>query len=84
MPDEDLPCNELVELVTGYLEDALDEPTRARFEEHLHVCEGCVNYLAQMRTTIEASGRLAEQDIAPAAMAALVQAFRGWHARSPG
>jgi hypothetical protein len=84
VPDDDLPCNELVELVTCYLEDALDERTRARFEEHLLVCDGCVNYLTQMRTTIEAGGRLAEWDIAPAAMAELVQAFRGWHARSPG
>jgi predicted anti-sigma-YlaC factor YlaD len=80
----DLACNELVEIVTNYLDGALDEHDRSRFEEHLLVCGGCVNYLDQMRTTIEVTGRLAEQDIAPDAMAELVHAFRGWHAASPG
>ena len=36
-PDE-LTCQELVELVTDYLEDALSPAERVRFEEHLIVC----------------------------------------------
>jgi hypothetical protein len=30
----DLTCQELVELVSDYLEGALDEETTARFEQH--------------------------------------------------
>ena len=81
---EDLTCAQLVELVTDYLEDALAAEERARFEEHLEICEGCVNYVDQMRTTIALTGRLRGDDLSPEVTAELVQAFRGWHANSPG
>ena len=81
---QDLTCAELVELVTDYVEGALAPRERARFEEHLTVCEGCVNYLDQMRTTIALSGRLRIDDLSPEARADLVHAFRGWRANSPG
>jgi anti-sigma factor RsiW len=84
MATDDLPCNELVELVTDYLEQRLDDDDRERFEEHLRLCEGCANYLEQMRTTIAVAGSIPEQEIAPEALAELVAAFRGWRARSPG
>ena len=42
---EDLACQELVELVTDYLEDALPPEERARFDAHLAECPGCSNYL---------------------------------------
>jgi anti-sigma factor RsiW len=83
-PAEDLTCAELVELVTGYLEDALPAEERDRFEEHLTICEGCVNYLDQMRTTIALTGRLRIDDLSPEVTAELVGAFRDWHAHSPG
>jgi hypothetical protein len=38
--EESMDCNELVELVTAYLEGALDLDTRARFEVHLTECDG--------------------------------------------
>ena len=47
-----LTCQELVELVTDYFEDALPESERTRFDAHLDECEGCRLYLDQMRTTI--------------------------------
>ncbi len=75
---EDLTCAEIVELVTDYLEGALDPRDRERFEEHLVYCEGCVNYLDQMRRTIELTGMLREEDLVPETQAALLQAFRGW------
>ena len=49
---DDLPCQELVELVTDYLEDALDRDERARFERHLAECGHCEAYLDQIRVTI--------------------------------
>ena len=81
---EDLTCAELVELVSDYVEGALPPAERASFEEHLTVCEGCVNYLDQMRTTIALTGRLRSDDLSPEVQAELVDAFRGWRANSPG
>jgi anti-sigma factor RsiW len=83
-PAEDLTCAELVELVTEYFDDALTPEERARFEEHLTVCDGCVNYLDQVRTTIELTGRLRVDDLSPEVTAELVEAFRDWHRIHPG
>ena len=53
----DLTCQELVELVTDYLEGALRSAERVRFEEHLTGgCAGCQAYLAQMRDIISMLG----------------------------
>jgi predicted anti-sigma-YlaC factor YlaD len=73
---EDLPCIELVELVTDYLEGALDSATHARFEAHLAECEGCRQYLEQIRFVVAASGRLAVDELAPETRAAMVGLFR--------
>jgi anti-sigma factor RsiW len=48
----EISCQDLVELITEYLEDALDASTRARLEAHLEGCAGCTAYLNQMRTTV--------------------------------
>lgn len=40
-----MDCNELVELVTAYLDESLDLETRPRFDLHLLECDGCQNYL---------------------------------------
>ena len=81
---DDLTCAELVELVTEYLEGSLAADRRAILEAHLLDCEGCVNYIDQMRTTIALAGRLREGDVPPEVEATLVRAFRGWRANSPG
>jgi anti-sigma factor RsiW len=74
----ELTCQELVELVTDYLEGALSAAQRARFEEHLTTCTGCRNYLAQMRQTIKLTGMLTEESIAPQARDDLLGVFRSW------
>ncbi len=79
---EQLSCQELVELVTDYLEGALAPVERARFEAHIEPCDGCRTYLEQIRTTIELTGRLTPEQLEPAAEAALLDAFRDWHSRS--
>lgn len=73
-----LSCQELVELVTDYLEGALDEQTRARFEAHLEGCDGCSAYLDQMRETIRLVGRLDKGDLPPEARAKFMAAFEDW------
>lgn len=75
-----LTCQQLVELVTDYLENALPVRERARFEEHLGVCPGCLDYLEQMQQTIRAAGALDEQSLDPSVRDALLAAFRGWQA----
>ena len=52
MAIEELTCQELVELVTAYIEGALPPDEHALFEAHLAVCRGCTAYLEQMRQTI--------------------------------
>ena len=75
--DRELACREVVELVTAYLDDALLPDDRERFEEHLVFCDGCQNYLHQMRETIEAAGRV-QIELPAELQEKLLEAFRGW------
>ncbi len=75
---EALSCQELVELVTDYLEDTLDLSTRAAFERHIAGCVDCTRYLRQLESIIRATGTLTLSDLTPEAEEALVQAFLGW------
>ncbi len=77
---QELTCRELVELVTEYLADTLPAHERTRFEAHLAECEHCRTYLQQMQQVLAAAGRLAEDDVPPAARDALLQAYRAWKA----
>ena len=73
-----ITCRELVELVTDYLDGALPEQERARFEAHLDRCDGCSRHLGQMRATIATLGHLRENDLDPALRDRLLTAFRDW------
>ena len=75
-----MTCQELVELVTEYLEDALSELDRARFEEHIALCPMCEVHLEQLRITVRQLGTLRERDIDPVVMAELQERFRNWRA----
>ena len=79
---EALSCQELVELITDYLEGVLDERDLRAFEGHLADCDGCTEYLNQMRTTIRIVGTLTPNDLSQAAETALLQAFRDWNRSS--
>ncbi len=78
---DDLSCQELVELVTDYLEGNLPPVEQRRFEEHLAGCTGCTIYLDQMRKTIHLLGRLTEETVAPEAKEELLARFRAWKRR---
>lgn len=73
-----LSCPEMLELLTEYLDGALDEEGRESVHAHLELCPGCVTYLDQFRETIRATGRLAEDEVPPHVMAALLDAFEEW------
>ena len=77
----EMPCRELVELVTDYLEDRLSAQDRARFEQHLAACDACRTYLVQFQQTIRTLGRLPEESLGPDAQKTLLNAFRGWFRR---
>lgn len=76
-----LSCEQFVELVTEYLEEALDPAERRQFEAHLAICPGCVTYLDQIRETIRQTGRICPDDLSPAARDHLLRAFDDWTAR---
>jgi anti-sigma factor RsiW len=78
---EALSCQELVELVTDYLEDALPLAERARFEAHVAACPGCELHLEQLRTTIAVTGASRDLEARPE-INWLLEAFRDWPRRA--
>jgi anti-sigma factor RsiW len=73
-----LNCDELVELVTSYLDGRLDRDTERRFSEHLALCDGCDRYLDQFRQTISVLGELPAGSLSAEARGQLLSAFRNW------
>ena len=73
----DLNCDEVVELVTEFLDGGLDDEAQARFVDHLSGCDGCGAYLDQMRRTIRTLEDLPSGDrLTDEARARLLDAFR--------
>jgi len=72
-----MTCQQLVELVTDYFEDALTPAERDRFDAHLKVCPGCEYYLEQMRTTMRLVKETNELDGRPE-VAELLDMFRDY------
>jgi anti-sigma factor RsiW len=73
-------CQEMVELVTDYLEGTLSRSQRRRFEAHLADCENCTEYLRQMRTTIRLTGSLSAEDMTPHMREEFTELYRRWRA----
>jgi predicted anti-sigma-YlaC factor YlaD len=78
MDSTGLTCQEVVELVTDYLEQALLPETQAQFEEHVEDCPGCAIYLEQVRKTIMMLQDLAKEPIFPGTKQELLEVFRQW------
>jgi anti-sigma factor RsiW len=79
----ELTCQELVELVSSYLDDALSAGERARFDAHLATCPGCVAYVDQIRTTVRLTGeQLHEDSLSAEAREVLLAQFRNWQESS--
>ena len=57
-----LRCVEVVELVTFYLDEALDASDRQGFEHHITHCEGCAIFVAQVRRTIELTAEVGRSE----------------------
>jgi predicted anti-sigma-YlaC factor YlaD len=75
-PGLTVDCQEIVELVTDYLEGALDSDMTAEVEAHLQLCDGCDIYIEQMRSTIRALGTVPVETLSETAQSKLLRAFR--------
>lgn len=78
-----LACQQVVELVSTYLEDALSARDRRQFEAHLRRCPHCTEYLDQMRTIIRLTGSLAPEDLSPEIQDEFVALFHQWNSGHP-
>jgi anti-sigma factor RsiW len=76
MSGRELDCNEVVEMVTDYLEGVLDPETTQDFERHLGECPGCVAYVEQMQATIAMVGRIEQPEVPDEVVESLVAIFR--------
>ena len=76
MSEKQMTCKELVELVTAYLEGALDADAHALFDAHLVYCDGCRNYLEQFRATVRTIGKIQDYDLDPTFRSRLLDAFK--------
>jgi anti-sigma factor RsiW len=77
--NNEFSCQEMIEVVTNYLDDALPSDEQERFERHLSYCAGCSTYVEQMRETIRQTGLVPREDsLAPALRDEIVARFRTW------
>ena len=76
MIDPEIRCVEFVELVTDWMESALDDVTLAHFEEHAVICPPCAEYVTQIRTASRHLHDLQHEAPPPAAREALLDMFR--------
>ncbi len=72
----ELGCQELVELVTEYLEGTLGDRERRQIVKHLDDCDACVRYVEQMRETLRLLGTVPVDTLSPEAQSTLLDAFR--------
>jgi anti-sigma factor RsiW len=78
---ERIECRAAVELMSDYLEGALDERVERDFESHLAGCAACTACLDQMRATIDVLGRLRPEQLDPGIRDELVALYRRLRAR---
>ena len=71
-------CQQWVELVTDYMEGHLDAAVGEQAKSPLAECPTCVEYLAQIRTTVADLGRVPSTRLSPQARSQLVAAYRQW------
>ena len=77
--NNEFSCQEMTEVVTTYLDDALPPEEHQRFERPLSYCAGCSTYVDQMRETIRQTGMVPVEDsLPPSLREEIVARFRTW------
>jgi anti-sigma factor RsiW len=72
----EMVCNELVDVITDYLEGRLPAEDVARFEAHLPECPFCTSYIEQMRATVARLGEVPRDVLSADARAGVLDAIR--------
>jgi len=72
----EISCQEVVEVVTDYLEGKLPPEQAAIFEAHLKICDGCQYYLDQIRITVATVGRIEHEEVPAELRNTVLAAFR--------
>jgi hypothetical protein len=78
---DEMNCDELVERVTDFLEDALGADDQARLDDHRHECYGCRNYLSEVHATLQLVSSLSGEQISDELESALLSQYRVWAER---
>ena len=71
-----LPCAEVAELLTAYLDGALPRRVRKAVARHLSGCPDCSRLLAQLLDVVRRLGALHEPGLRPTVRLGLRAAFR--------
>jgi anti-sigma factor RsiW len=81
-----VPCQDVVEQITAYLDDELPGDVRRGIDAHLEACGDCARILAQWRKVIGLTGRLADDELGrldPDVRAELLAAFQAQPSTAP-
>lgn len=76
--ENQITCQEFVEMVTDYLEQSLLPEMHKQFEQHAGDCPGCNTYLDQVRQTIGMLHQIADEPVSTDTKQKLLQAFGQW------
>jgi anti-sigma factor RsiW len=74
---EPMSCQEFVERVTDYLEGRMTIEELAAASSHLEKCDGCSNYVEQMRETVKALRGLVPGEVSVETREKILAAFPG-------
>ncbi len=69
-------CQQLVEMVTDYLEGDLNPADRAAVEQHLALCGDCTGYVEQVRRMLELTAAPEPEPVPDAMLDLLTREFR--------
>jgi predicted anti-sigma-YlaC factor YlaD len=72
----ELTCKEIVEIIGDYLAGDMPPDDLVVFEQHVHACTWCMDYLDQMRATRALTGTLREEALPETTKRQLLDAFR--------
>jgi len=73
-----MACIDVVDLVTEWMEGALDEDHRGELEEHLVVCPDCTEFVRQLRLTQQSLANLRATALASVVRDRLLEEFARW------
>jgi len=71
-------CDEFVERITDYFEDALAGEDQTRADGHIDVCLGCNAYISEMTVTLRLVAALPAELPSAALESTLIEQYQEW------